>query len=414
MTPATRAECAALDAADPLAFARERFQVPQGVTYLDGNSLGVLPRAAAARVADTVEREWGRGLIGSWNTAGWIDAPLRIGRLIAPLVGADADGVVVSDTTSANVFKLAAAALELLPERRLILADAGEFPTDLYMLQGLARMVGAEVRALPLAELGPELDAAGGRGEAALLVLSHVNYTRGDVRDMRVWTARAHAAGAFALWDLSHSAGAVPVELEACGADFATGCGYKFLNGGPGAPAFLYVAPRWRERARSPLSGWMGHAEPFAFGGEYAPAAGMRRWLCGTPPILGLAALEEGVRTFDRVDMAHVATKSRAQSELFLARVEALAPGAFRTDAPPAAERGAHVVLGHPDAYALVQALIEAGVVGDFRRPDLLRFGFTPLYLSHAEVWDAAETLARVLHEGRWREPRFAVRAAVT
>ena len=216
------------------------------------------------------------------------------------------------------------------------------------------------------------------------------------------------------LWDLSHGTGAVPTDLAGADADFATGCGYKYLNGGPGAPAFLYVAPRWREAARSPLSGWMGHAEPFGFSGDYAPAPGLARWLCGTPPVLGLAALEEGVRTFDGVDMALAAAKSRALSDLFLARVEALAPGVFAADPPPAAERGGHVVLGHPDAYALVQALIEAGVVGDFRRPDLLRFGFAALYLTYAQAWDAAETLARVYQEGRWREPRFAVRAAVT
>ena len=414
MIPADRAACEALDAADPLAFARARFTVPPGTTYLDGNSLGVLPRSTAARVADTVAREWGEGLIGSWNAAGWIEAPARVGRLIAPLVGADPDGVIATDTTSANLFKLAAAALELRPGRRVILADLGEFPTDLYMLEGVARLTGAELRARPLHELGAELDAAGARDEAALLVLSHVNYTRGDLRDMTAWTARAHAAGALALWDLSHSAGAVPIDLLGSGADLATGCGYKFLNGGPGAPAFLYVAPRWREAARSPLSGWMGHAEPFGFAASYAPAEGMKRWLCGTPSILGLAALEEGVRTFEGVDMAAVARKARTLADLFLARVAALAPGAFGVDAPPAAGRGAHVTLAHPHAYALVQALIEAGVVGDFRRPDLLRFGFTPLYLSHAEVWDAAETVARVHAGGAWREERFAVRAAVT
>ena len=412
MTASTRSECEALDARDPLAFARSRFDLPLGLTYLDGNSLGVLPRTTAARVAETVEHEWGRGLIGSWNAAGWIDAPQRVGSLIAPLVGSDPDGVIVSDTVSANVFKLAAAALELRPDRRLILCDAGEFPTDLYMLQGLARCVGreVEVRALPLSELGAALDA----GEAALLVLSHVNYVRGDVRDMAGWTARAHAGGALTLWDLSHSVGAVPIDLAGADADFATGCGYKYLNGGPGAPAFLYAAPRWRDAARSPLSGWMGHAAPFGFSGDYQPAAGMARWLCGTPPVLGLAALEEGVRSFDGVDMAVAAAKSRALSDLFLARVQVAAPGVFAIDTPPAAGRGGHVVLGHPHAYALVQALIEAGVVGDFRRPDLLRFGFAALYLSYAQAWDAAETLARVCGEGRWREPRFSVRAAVT
>ena len=412
MTPIDRADCEALDAADPLAFARERFAVPPGVIYLDGNSLGPPPRTAAARLAETVEGEWGRGLIGSWNAAGWIAAPQRVGRLIAPLVGSDPDGVIVADTVSANLFKLAAAALELRPDRRLILCDAGEFPTDLYMLQGLARFAGreVEVRALPLVELGPALDADG----AALLVLSHVNYVRGDVRHMAAWTERAHAAGALALWDLSHSTGCLPVDLAGADADFAIGCGYKYLNGGPGAPAFLYVGPRWRERARSPLSGWMGHAAPFAFEAGYRPGEGMTRWLCGTPSVLGLAALEEGVRAFEGVDLAAALAKSRALSELFLTRVQAQAPGAFASDPPPAAERGGHVVLGHPHAYALVQALIEAGVVGDFRRPDLLRFGFAPLYLSYAQVWDAAETVARVHASGAWREPRFAVRAAVT
>ncbi len=412
MIPDTLEACRARDAADPLAFARARFDLPEGVIYLDGNSLGPLPATTAARVAEVVREEWGRGLIGSWNDAGWIEAPARVGRRIAPLVGADVDGVIAADTTSIDLFKLAAAALELRPERRLVLCDAGEFPTDLYVLDGLARTVRreVEVRALPLAELGAALDT----GAAALLVLSAVSYTRGDVRDLCAWTARAHAAGALTLWDLSHAAGLLPVELEASGADFAVGCGYKYLNGGPGAPAWLYVAPRWRERSRSPLSGWMGHAEPFAFAREYAPARGMARWLCGTPPILGLAALEEGLRTFDGVDLHAAAAKSRALSDLFLARVAARLPGVFALDPPPARARGGHVVLGHADAYALVQALIAEGVVGDFRRPDLLRFGFAPLYLSYAKVWEAVERLAAVVESGRWREARFSVRAAVT
>ncbi len=411
-TPQTRDACEAADAADALAFARARFRLPEGLIYLDGNSLGALPAATPARMASTVEREWGDGLIGSWNAAGWIDAPARIGAMIAPLIGADADGVVAADTTSINLFKLAAAALGLRPDRRLILADADEFPTDLYMLQGLAAFAGrdVEVRALSLADLGAALDA----GEAALIVLSHVNYKRADVRDMAAWTARAHAAGTLALWDLSHAAGLVEVDLAGSGADFAIGCGYKYLNGGPGAPAFLYVAPRLRERARSPLSGWMGHARPFAFEGGYDPAPGMARWLCGTPPILGMAALEEGLRTFEGVVIAEVQAKARALGALFLARVEALMPGVFTADPPPIAARGGHVILGHPNAYEIVQALIAAGVVGDSRRPDLLRFGFAPLYLRFADVWDAAERLADIMAREAWREPRFAVRAAVT
>ena len=408
----TREEALALDAGDPLAFARDRFHLPEGVIYLDGNSLGPLPRATPARLAEVAAREWGEGLIGSWNAAGWIAAPARVGALIAPLVGSDPAGVIIADTTSANLFKLAAAALELRPERRLILCDAAEFPTDLYVLDGLARLAGreVEVRALPLGELGAALEG----GEAALLLLSHVSYTRGDVRDMAGWTARAHAAGALTLWDLSHSAGALPVDLAGAAADFAVGCGYKHLNGGPGAPAWLYVAPRWREMARSPLSGWMGHAEPFAFSRDYAPAEGLARWLCGTPPILGLAALEEGVRTFAGVDMAAVAAKSRALSSLFLAEAERRLPGVFAVDPPAEASRGAHVVLGHAHAYPLMQALIAQGVVGDFRRPDLMRFGFSALTLSFAQVWEAAARLEAVWRSGAWREPRYAVRAAVT
>ncbi len=410
--PDTRIACEAMDAGEPLAFARSRFRVPEGVIYLDGNSLGALPAATPARVSATVEREWGEGLISSWNAAGWIDAPARVGARIAPLIGADADGVVAADTTSVNLFKLAAAALALRPGRRLILADADEFPTDLYMLQGLAAFAGrdVEVRAPPLAELGAALDG----GEAALIVLSHVNYKRADVRDMAAWTARAHAAGTLALWDLSHSAGVVEVDVAGAGADFAIGCGYKYLNGGPGAPAYLYVAPRWRDEARSPLSGWMGHARPFAFEGGYDPAPGMARWLCGTPSILGLAAMEEGLRTFEGVAIADAQAKARALGALFLARVEALVPGVFASDPPPLVERGGHVVLGHPHAYEIVQALIAEGVVGDYRKPDLMRFGFAPLYLRFADVWDAAERLAGIMAREAWREPRFAVRAAVT
>ena len=411
MIPASADECQRRDAADPFLSFKARFRRPRNTLYLDGNSLGPLPHATGKRVARTVEDEWGQGLIGSWNHAGWIEAPARIGAKIAPIIGADPGGVIVADTTSINLFKLASAALRLRPERRLVLCDAAEFPTDLYVLQGLAALLGGiEVRALPLTQLGPALDA----GEAALLVLSHVNYTRGDLRDIAAWTARAHAAGTLALWDLSHSAGAVPVELLASDADFAVGCGYKYLNGGPGAPAYLYVAPRWRSEARSPLTGWMGHATPFAFEGEYAPAEGMARWLCGTPSVIGLSALEAGVEIYDGVDLHAVAAKSRELSELFLVRVEALLPGVFSIDVPPAAERGGHVVLGHPDAYALMQACIEQKLIGDYRKPDLMRFAFTPLTLGFYDVWRAADRLARVHARGKWREPRYAQRAAVT
>ena len=409
--PTNRAGCEALDARDPLGFARARFRLPAGVTYLDGNSLGALPVATPARVARTVEREWGEGLIASWNTAGWIGQPARLGARIAPLIGAAADEVVCADSTSVNLFKLAAAALKLRPGRRVIVADAEEFPTDLYMLQGLAGLVGeVEVRALPEAAWGEAL--AG--GEAAVLVSSHVNYRSGAVRDMAGWTARAHATGALALWDLSHSAGAIHVALDAADADFAIGCGYKYFNGGPGAPAYLYVARRLQAQAQNPLSGWMGHAAPFAFESAHRQGEGMARWLCGTPSILAMAALEAGLDTFEGVEMAQVEAKAQALCALFAATVAREAPGTFTSALSPGAPRGSHVSLRHPDGYAMVQALIAEGVIGDFRDPDVLRFGFTPLYLSYAQVFDAARRVADVAVSGRWRETRFAVRGAVT
>ena len=407
----TRADCEAQDAADPLAFARTRFRLPPGVTYLDGNSLGALPVATPGRVARAVEGEWGEGLIGSWNASGWIDLPARLGARIAPLVGAAADEVVCADSTSVNLFKLAAAALKLRPGRRTVVVDAGDFPTDLYMLQGLSALVGGvEVRALDEAEWAAAL--AG--GEVALLVSSHVNYRTGAVRDLAGWTARAHAAGALTLWDLSHSGGALRVELSADGADFAVGCGYKYFNGGPGAPAWLYVARRWQGEAVNPLSGWMGHAAPFAFEPRHRQGEGMARWLCGTPSVLAMTALAAGLDTFEGVDMAQVEAKAQALGDLFAGVVAHAAPGVFASALPTGARRGGHVSLRHPHGYEMVQALIAEGVVGDFRAPDILRFGFTPLYLGYTQVWDAAARLADLAQSDRWRDPRFAVRAAVT
>jgi kynureninase len=406
MTPE---EIARADACDPLALARERFVLPPGLIYLDGNSLGALPKATSAALARVVEREWGASLIGGWNAHDWLTAPQRVGALIAPLIGAEADEVIACDSTSVNLHKAAAAALELRPGRATILADADEFPTDLYMLQGLAAQTGAGLRAVKEAEWERAL------GEhTALVVLSHVNYRTGAVRDMAAWTARAHEAGALILWDLSHSAGALPVALNACDADFAVGCGYKYLNGGPGAPAWLYVARGLQDQARSPLPGWLGHAAPFAFERDYRPAPGMTRWLAGTPPILGLAALEAGLQTFAGVDLAAVRAKSLALGDLFLAQVQAGAPGVFEVASAPSPGRGSQVALRHPDGYALVQALIAQGVVGDFRAPDILRFGFAPLYLSYAEVAEAARRLCALVESGAWRDPRFAHRLAVT
>jgi kynureninase len=400
----------AMDAADPLAARRALFALPEGLTYLDGNSLGALPKATPARVAAAVEQQWGVDLIASWNTHGWIDAPARLGARIAPLIGAGADEVIVADSTSANLFKLLVAACLARPNRATILSEPGNFPTDLYIAQGIAEI-------LPSRRVRTETDVAAAiDGDTAVVLLTHVHYKTGAMADMAAITEAAHAAGALILWDLSHSVGAVEIGLGACGADLAVGCGYKYLNGGPGAPAFLYVARGLQEDLRSPLTGWMGHAAPFDFGDDYAPGAGMKRFLCGTPPILGMAALDAGLDTFDGVAMRDLVAKSRALSDLLIAGIEARCGGHGFTLVSPrdAGVRGSHVSIAHEDAWAICQALIARGVVGDFRAPDVLRLGLTPLYTSFADVWRAVEALAAVMAEGAWRDPAYAVRAAVT
>ncbi|WP_205574596.1 kynureninase [Indioceanicola profundi] len=408
----TRADLEALDRDDPLAGFRSRFSLPEGVIYLDGNSLGVLPKATAARLADVVQREWGMDLIRSWNSAGWIDLPQRVGGLIAGIVGAEPDEVVAADSTSVNLFKLAAAAVRLRPGRRVILSEPGNFPTDLYILQGLAEMLDGQVE-VRLAERERLAEAL--TDEVALLLLTHVHYKTGRVHDMAGLTAAAHRAGALTLWDLSHSAGALDVELNRCNADLAVGCGYKYLNGGPGAPAFLYVARRHQDAVRPPLSGWMGHAAPFDFRDDYAPAPGITRHLCGTPSILGLAALEEGVRIMAEADMAQVRAKSVRMGDLFIQLVGQMCPDAFGLLSPrDGSLRGSQVSLTHPQGHAMVQALIARGVIGDFRAPDVLRFGFTPLYLRYVDVWDASRHLAEVVRSGEWQEERFQARGKVT
>lgn len=406
----SRADAQALDAACPLAHSRARFRLPEGVLYLDGNSLGALPVATPAHMARVVEEEWGRSLIGSWNSAGWISAPQRIGAAIAPLVGAQPDEVIVADSVSVNLFKLLAACLALRPGRRVILSEPGNFPTDLYIAQGLAALVpGVEVRTVAAPHLA---DALG--PEVAVLMLTHVHYKWASVHDMAGLTAAAHAAGALAVWDLSHSAGALVVELNAAGADFAVGCGYKYLNGGPGAPGFLFAARRHHAHIAQPLSGWMGHARPFDFTDAYAPAPGMDRFLCGTPPILALGALEAGVATFDGIAMPDVAAKAHALSALLQARMAACAPALVLASPADPAERGSHLVFRHPDAYAICQAAIARGLVGDFRAPDLWRLGLMPLYTRYADVWDAAEVAGDILASGAWRAPGFARRSTVT
>ncbi|MFA9201671.1 MAG: kynureninase [Cypionkella sp.] len=404
---------AALDAADPLRGFRQRFHLPEGVIYLDGNSLGCLPKATPERVAEVVRDEWGTGLVGSWNRAGWVEAPRRIGDKIARLIGADEGEVVACDSTSVNVFKALAAALSLRPGRATILSETGNFPTDVYMMQGLEALTGGKVRAQLVQPA--DIEASIGPDTAAVL-LTQVHYRSGRVRDLVDTTAAIRARGALAIWDLSHSAGAIPVDLNAAGADFAVGCGYKFLNGGPGAPGFLFAAKRHQAAARPALSGWFGHARPFRFEDIYAPAAGIERFLVGTPPILGLAALEVGVDLLLEADMAAVRAKSIALGELFAARMAPLCAAHGFALASPAgpAERGSQIAYAHPEAYPIMQALIARGVVGDFRAPDVLRFGLTPLYTSFVEIAAAVDTLAAVMAERAWDRPEYRVRAAVT
>ncbi len=418
--PASREDCAWLDAADPLAPLRALYDLPPGVIYLDGNSLGPLPRATAERVQRTVREHWGRDLIRSWNTAGWIDLPQRIGAKIGRLVGARADELVVSDSTSVNLFKLLSAALRMRPDRRVILSERGNFPTDLYIAQGLVEQLGGrhELRLVDRDGIGDALDA-----DVAVAMLTQVDYRTGSRLDMAATTARAHAAGALALWDLAHSAGAFEVDLGAAGADLAVGCGYKYLNGGPGAPAFLYVARRHQEAFAQPLSGWLGHASPFAFETGYRAAPGVARALVGTPPVLSLVALEAGVDAMLAAEplggMAALRAKSVALTDLFIALVDGRCAGLGLELITPreAALRGSQASLRLPDgaqAYAVVQALIERGTIGDFRAPDVLRFGFAPSYLTYADVWDAVEQLREVLATRAWDRPQLLSRQAVT
>ncbi|MDO8322294.1 MAG: kynureninase [Phenylobacterium sp.] len=406
----TRDEALALDRADPLAARRDLFELEEGLIYLDGNSLGALPKAVKGRLAQVVEAEWGRGLIRSWNSAGWIDLPSHVGAKIAALIGAAPDEVIAADSTSVNLFKLAAGALAMRPGRKVILSEPGNFPTDLYILQGLAQFLpGVELRLVDPGGLPDALDDS-----VALLLLTHAHYKSGELHDMTALTTWAHEVGALALWDLSHSAGALEVDLTGADADLAVGCGYKYLNGGPGAPAFAFVARRHQADFQSPLTGWMGHAQPFAFSDDYAPGQGMLRTLCGTPSVLGLTALDAALTAFDGVEMAALRAKSRALGDLFLDLVAERCPDLGVACPRDSAKRGSQVSLTHPNGYPIVQALIARGVVGDFRAPDVLRFGLAPLYVRYVDVWDAVDHLAQVMAHEEWREPRFNQVAAVT
>jgi kynureninase len=416
----TLQDCRARDASDPLRGLRELFVLPPGVTYLDGNSLGPLPRATATRVARAIEQEWGQGLIRSWNDAGWFDLPQRLGNRIARWIGARDGEVVATDTTSINLYKVLSAALSIAqedaPGRRVVLSEGSNFPTDLYIAQALCAERGWTLKLVDASDIGRALaDGAG------VLMLTHVNYRTGAMHDMAAVTRAAHAAGALAIWDLAHSAGAVPVDLHAAHVDFAVGCGYKYLNGGPGCPAFAWVHPRHADRFRQPLAGWWGHAAPFEFTPEYRPAAGVARYLCGTQPVLSMLALECGLDTLD-ASLAHggmgvLRAKSLALTDLFIALVEERCGDAEFSLVTPRehARRGSQVCLSRGEgAYAMVQALVARGVIGDFRAPGILRFGFTPLYTGFEDVWNAVEQLRQVLDSGEWRRPGFNRQQAVT
>ena len=408
----TRQDCLDRDTADPLGAVRERFSLPDGVIYLDGNSLGALPVAAADAVREAVERQWGGDLIASWNKHAWIGLPQKVGGKIARLIGAEADEVVAADSVSVNLFKLAAAAVGAQGGRRVVLTEGGDFPTDLYILQGLAGiMPDVELRVVEPGGIEAALD-----DRVAVVLLSHVHYRSGAVRDMARLSAAIRAVGALGLWDLSHSAGVLDVDLNRDGADLAAGCGYKYLNGGPGAPAYLFVARCHQATLRNPLSGWMGHARPFDFVDDYAPAAGIDRWLCGTPPILSLTALNAALDGFDGLEMAAARAKAGALGDLFIERVEARCACKGLAVASPrqAATRGGQVSFTHPHGWAVMQNLIARGVIGDFRAPDVIRFGFAPLYVRHTDVWDAVEVLGEILDSESWRDARFHTVAAVT
>ncbi len=412
--PIDLATIAAWDAADPLAGFRDAFALPKGVVYLDGNSLGALPVRTKSVMAEVIDAHWGDDLIKSWNLHGWYDAPLRVGDKIGRLIGAAPGQVAAADSTSINLYKAVEAALQLRPDRSVILSEPGNFPNDLYILQGIAARTDRPL-SVELATADAILDAIDER--VAVVVLTHVHYRTAYRHDMAAITRRAHDAGAVIVWDLSHSAGAVELALDADNVDFAVGCGYKYLNGGPGCPAFIYVAERHQRHVVSPLSGWLGHVQPFDFVDDYAPAAGIRRFLCGAHPVPALFALEVGVDLLLEAGMERVAEKSRRLCDLFITLVEQRCGDASLQLVTPRdpAQRGSHVSFAREEGgYAIVQALIDRGVIGDYRAPAVLRFGFTPLYLSFGDVWTAAEQLGEILDKEVWREERFGQMAEVT
>lgn len=413
-----REDCVAADRQDPLAHYRDRFTLPEGVIYLDGNSLGVLPTEAPARAARVIAEEWGQGLVRSWNSHHWFDLPVRIGDKLARLIGGTAGQCVATDTTSINVFKTLGAALDMQredhPERRVIVSERENFPSDLYVVEGMIGLLdqGYELRLIDESfTLTDALD-----DNVAVVLLTHANYRTGRIWDIPTVTAQIHAQKALVIWDLCHSAGAVPVALDAARADFAVGCTYKYLNGGPGSPAFVWVSERHLARAKQPLSGWWGHAKPFDMAVGFDPAESGRKFLTGTQPIISLATMEVGIDIALSVDEDELRAKSLELTSLFIHLVEKRVPSGSLTLITPRdhTERGSHVSFQHPEGYAVMQALIARGVIGDYREPEVLRFGITPLYIGYADVWDAVETLRQVLEEEPWNNPEFQLRGAVT
>jgi kynureninase len=405
----TALHCTQQDAADPLAACRDRFDLPAGVIYLDGNSLGAMPKSVPPRMQRALQQEWAVGLIRSWNDADWYPAPQRVGARIAPLIGAQADEVIVADSISVNLFKVLVAALRMRPGRSKILGELGNFPTDAYVASGVAELTNASFVAVEPADVLAALDDS-----VAVVSLTHVNYKTGRVHDMAAITQRAHAVGALVVWDLAHTAGAMPCALNDCHADFAVGCGYKYLNGGPGAPAFVYVAKRHQGKLQQPLQGWHGHAKPFDFVHDYDAAPGIDRMLVGTAPQLSLIALEAALDAYDGVDMQQLRRKSVALTELFIQLVDQELQGFGLASPRAAAERGSQVALTHSEGYAIMQAVIARGVIGDYRAPNILRFGFAPLYVRFSDVWHAVATLKDVMATEAWRQPAFQQRKAVT
>ena len=413
MSERDREACREMDRRDPLARVRDAFVLPDGVIYLDGNSLGALPKSTPNRLKATTETEWGNGLIRSWNDAKWIDLPAQIGAKLAALIGAQADEVIVADSTSVNLFKLLSVAMRLRPERRVLLAERDGFPTDLYIAQGTLELFGGdyEVRLVERDQLADALT-----DDVAVLLAAQVDFRSGALLELEPLTHAAHDVGALTVWDLSHSAGVAAIDLEAAEADFAVGSSYKFLNGGPGAPAFVYVAKRHQAAAEQPLRGWMGHARPFDFDGNYTPADGIRRFLCGTPPVLSMIALDEALNIWTDIDIGDVQQKRMALTDQFIALMDERCASYGFTLASPrdAAARGGHVSYRHVNGYPITQALIARDVIGDFRAPDLLRFGFAPLYVRYVDVCDAVGTLAEIMQSGDWDRAEYRRRTTVT